>query len=231
ENGALQQSIRVIKEIFPGITVMTDVCVCSYTDHGHCGIVEEGNVINDLSLQILTKMAVSHARAGADVVAPSAMMDGQVEAIRKGLDNEGYQNVNIMAYSAKYFSSCYGPFREAADSAPQFGSRASYQMDPANVREALKEVDMDIKEGADIVMVKPALFYLDIITKVKSRTQVPVAAYNVSGEYSMIIAAAERGWINQDATMMECLLSIKRAGADLIITYFAKEAARYLSKN
>lgn len=228
EHGPVQEAIRLSKSVYPELIVMTDVCVCSYTPHGHCGIVHNNYVQNDETLDVLARMAVSHAKAGADVVAPSAMMDRQIAALREALDKEKLYETTIMAYSAKYFSACYGPFREAADSAPQFGDRASYQMDPGNAREALREIDLDVQEGADIIMVKPALFYLDIIYQAYQRTQLPIAAYNVSAEYSMIKAAAEKGWIDGQRVMLEMLLSMKRAGASLIITYFAKEAARLL---
>jgi len=224
-DGAVQNAIRMIKSKFPGIVVMTDVCVCGYTNHGHCGIVHGDYVENDETLEVLQQMALSHAEAGADIVAPSAMMDGQVGAIREVLDENHFERVAIMGYSAKYYSACYGPFREAADSAPQFGNRATYQMDIGNTREALKEIEIDIAEGADIVMVKPAMLYMDIIAKAKEMTLVPMAAYNVSGEYAMVKAAAANGWIDEKRVMMEMLLSMKRAGADLIITYFAKDAA------
>ena len=229
DNGVVQQAIKYIKKNFPNICVMTDVCVCAHTPHGHCGVIDGGEVHNDKSLELLVGMAASHARAGADIVAPSAMMDFQVAAIREGLDQCDFENVGIMAYSAKYYSSFYGPFRDAADSSPQFGDRASYQMEPANRREATKEMGLDISEGADIIMVKPALAYLDIISDAKSKFDVPVAAYNVSGEYSMIKAAAKMGWVDETKCMMEKLLSMKRAGADLIITYFAKDAAKQIN--
>ena len=226
DDGAVQDAIRLFKKEAPEIVVMTDVCVCGYTSHGHCGIMRDGKIINDESLLLLREMALSHARAGADVVAPSAMMDGQVGAIREILDLNGFYDTAIMGYSAKFFSSCYGPFRDAADSAPQTGNRSTYQMDVANSREALMEIEID--EGADMVMVKPAVFYLDIIARASQITKLPIAAYNVSGEYAMIKAAAEKGWIDETRVMMEMLLSIKRAGASLIITYFAKDAARSL---
>ena len=229
--GIVQEGIRKIKEAEPEILVITDVCIDEFTDHGHCGLVKDGEVLNDETLELLAKMALTHAEAGADMVAPSDMMDGRVRAIRENLDEYGFTNIPIMAYSAKYASAFYGPFREAADSAPKFGDRKSYQMDPANSDEALREVDLDLEEGADIIMVKPALSYLDIIHRVKSEFQVPVAAYNVSGEFSMVAAAAERGWIDRERVVMEVLLSIKRAGADMILTYHAKEAARILAKN
>lgn len=226
--GVVQQAIRALKERTPGVTVMTDVCVDEYTSHGHCGVLRNGEVDNDLTLEVLGKMALSHARAGADVVAPSDMMDGRVGAIRKVLDEAAFAQLPIMSYAAKYASCFYGPFREAADSAPQFGDRKSYQMDPCNVREALREVELDVEEGADIIMVKPALAYLDVIARVRDRFRHPVAAYNVSGEYSMIVAAGRNGWIDRDRAAWEVLHSIKRAGADLILTYFAKEAARWI---
>ena len=229
-NGVIQTAIKAIKNEIPELCVITDVCLCEYMSHGHCGIVEKSEIKNDATLELLAKQAVSHAKAGADMVAPSDMMDGRVKVIRQALDFENFQDTSIMSYSAKYASAFYGPFREAAESAPKFGDRRSYQMDPANSREALKEVALDIEEGADIVMVKPALSYLDIISKVKSSFNVPVAAYNVSGEYSMIKAAGKSGWIDEKAVMMEVLFSIKRAGADIILTYFAKEAAKILNK-
>lgn len=228
DDGIIQQAIRAIKDTVPDLLVMTDVCLCEYTDHGHCGIVEAGEVQNDPTLELLVKESISHARAGADVIAPSDMMDGRVGAIRAALDENGYQNVPIMAYSAKYASAFYGPFREAAESTPQFGDRRAYQMDPANVEEALREVSLDIEEGADILMVKPALAYLDVIQRVKTEFQVPVAAYNVSGEYAMIKAAAENGWIDEKRVALEVLTSIKRAGADMILTYFAKSVVEWL---
>ena len=210
--------------------MITDVCMCEYTSHGHCGIIKDGDVENDLTLELLAKEAVSHAKAGADMVAPSDMMDGRVETIRKALDREGFPDLPIMSYAAKYASAFYGPFREAAESTPQFGDRRSYQMDPSNRREALREIALDIEEGADIVMVKPALSYLDIIADVKDSFDLPVAAYNVSGEYSLVKAAAKLGWIDEERVMMEILTSIKRAGADIILTYFAKDAAKILNK-
>jgi porphobilinogen synthase len=228
EDGIIQQAVRAIKDTVPDLLVMTDVCLCEYTDHGHCGIVEAGDVQNDPTLDLLIKESLSHARAGADVIAPSDMMDGRVGAIRDALDDEGYENTPIMAYSAKYASAFYGPFREAAESAPQFGDRRSYQMDPANSEEALREVMLDIEEGADIVMVKPALSYLDVIHQVKTEFQMPVAAYNVSGEYAMIKAAAQNGWIDEKRVALEVLTSIKRAGADIILTYFAKSVVEWL---
>lgn len=229
-SGVVQQAIRAIKKEVPGLVVITDVCLCEYTSHGHCGIVVRGDVDNDATLGLLAKMALSHAEAGADMVAPSDMMDGRVKAIREVLDRKGFENLPILSYAAKHASVFYGPFREAAESTPQFGDRKSYQMDPANPREAIREVRLDVQEGADIIMVKPALPYLDIIRSVREEFDLPVGAYNVSGEYSMIKAAAERGWIDGDRAILEVLTAIKRAGADLIITYFAKEAARLLKK-
>jgi porphobilinogen synthase len=228
DNGVVQQAIRLIKERTPEILVITDVCLCEYTDHGHCGVIKNGDVDNDSTLELLAKEALSHARAGADIVGPSDMMDGRVGAIRKVLDENGFTHTAIMAYAAKYASGFYGPFREAAESTPQFGDRRSYQMDPANGDEALREVEMDIREGADIVMVKPAMAYLDIVYRVKQKFGYPVAAYNVSGEYSMIKAAGANGWIDEQRIMMEVLFSIRRAGADMILTYFAKDVARLL---
>jgi len=228
--GIIQQAIRRIKADSPDLLVMTDVCLCEYTSHGHCGVIYNGNVQNDESLELLAQMALSHVVAGADIVAPSDMMDGRVGAIRQSLDRSGYSSTPIMAYSAKYASGFYGPFREAASSSPQFGDRRSYQMDPANVREALREVDLDIDEGADIVMVKPALAYLDVIQQVRQHCNLPIAAYNVSGEYSMIKAAAQQGWIDEKRIVMEVLTGIKRAGADMIITYFAPEVATWLNE-
>ncbi len=230
EHGVVQEAVRAIKDKLPDLFVITDVCMCEYTSHGHCGVIKNGEVLNDETLELLSKESVSHARAGADMVAPSDMMDGRVEAVRIALDEEGFPEVPIMSYAAKYASAFYGPFREAAESTPQFGDRRSYQMDPANRREALKEVALDIEEGADIVMVKPALAYLDIISDVRDSFDVPVAAYNVSGEYSLIKAAGKLGWIDEQRVMMEILTSIKRAGADLILTYFAEDAARVLGK-
>ncbi|MBI2531521.1 MAG: porphobilinogen synthase [Deltaproteobacteria bacterium] len=226
--GVVQQAIRAIKEKLPELLVITDVCLCEYTDHGHCGVVKNGDVDNDATLELLAKEALSHARAGADIVGPSDMMDGRVGAIRHALDQNGFENVAIMAYAAKYASGFYGPFREAAQSTPQFGDRRSYQMDPANSDEALREVALDIREGADIVMVKPAMAYLDIVYRVKQKFGYPVAAYNVSGEFSMIKAAGQNGWIDEQRVMMEVLFAIRRAGADMILTYFAKDAARIL---
>jgi porphobilinogen synthase len=229
DDGAVQQAVRAVKDAVPDLCVITDVCLCEYTSHGHCGVVKTDDVDNDATLRLLARAAVSHAKAGADMVAPSDMMDGRVGLIRSALDQDGLSNVAIMAYAVKYASSFYGPFREAAECAPKFGDRRSYQMDPANRREALKEAAMDIAEGADIVMVKPALAYLDIISDVRSNCNVPVAAYNVSGEYALVKAAAQLGWIDETQVMMETLVSIKRAGADLILTYFAKDAAKILS--
>jgi porphobilinogen synthase len=227
--GVVQEAVRALKRALPDMVVMTDVCLCQYTSHGHCGVVDEsGNVLNDPTLELLARAAASHAEAGADVVAPSDMMDGRVGAIREALDESGFENVIVMSYAAKYASAFYGPFREAAESAPAFGDRKSYQLDPANQREALKEVALDIEQGADIVMVKPALAYLDVIRLVRQRFDVPVAAYNVSGEYAMIKAAAARGWLDEKAVVLEILTAIKRAGADMIITYFAREAADWL---
>ncbi len=230
EDGVVQQAIKVIKNTVPELLVITDVCLCAYTSSGHCGVIKDNKVDNDSTLELLAKMALSHAQAGADMVAPSDMMDGRVGFIRECLDKNGFSDSAIMAYSAKYASAFYGPFREAAESTPQFGDRRSYQMDPANRREAMKEVALDIDEGADIIMVKPAMTYLDIISDVRERCDLPVAAYNVSGEYSVIKAAAKMGWIDEERAMMEVLTSIKRAGADLILTYFAKEAAKALNK-
>jgi len=222
------QAIKAIKDKVPELVIITDVCLCGYTSHGHCGIVKDNEILNDPTVELLQKIAVNHAIAGADMVAPSDMMDGRVKAIREALDKEGFFYVSIMSYSVKYASSFYGPFREAVESAPRFGDRRSYQMDPPNKREALKEVALDINEGADIVIIKPALAYLDIISYVKETFDLPVAAYNVSGEYSLIKAASQLGWIDHDSVMMEILISIKRAGADIIITYFAPEAAKIL---
>jgi porphobilinogen synthase len=230
DEGIVQHAIKAIKNKFPELVVITDVCLCEYTSHGHCGLIKNGVVQNDATLELLAREALSHARAGADMVAPSDMMDGRVGAIREALDSDGFYDIPIMSYAAKYASSFYGPFREAAESTPQFGDRRSYQMDAPNSREALREVALDIDEGADIVMVKPALAYLDIIYQVKQQFNLPVAAYNVSGEYSMIKAAAKLGWIDGERAMMESLIAIKRAGADIILTYFAKEAAALLNK-
>jgi porphobilinogen synthase len=229
-DGIVQRAIREIKNAVPEVVVITDVCIDEYTDHGHCGIVRDGQIVNDATLEILSKMGLTHAEAGADIVAPSDMMDGRVQAIRVTLDETGHQETIIMSYAAKYASAFYGPFREAADSSPQFGDRCSYQMDPANASEGLKEVLQDVEEGADIIMVKPALSYLDVISQVKREINVPLAAYNVSGEYSMVKAAAQKGWIDGEKVMMEILLSIKRAGAQMILTYFSREAAKFLNR-
>lgn len=227
--GVVQQAVRAVKDAVPEMVLITDVCLCEYTDHGHCGVLKDGAVDNDATLELLGRQAVSHADAGADFVAPSDMMDGRVAAIRNALDAESYGQTGILAYAVKYSSAFYGPFRDAADSAPQFGDRKSYQMDPGNALEALKEAELDSEEGADMIMVKPALPYLDIISRVRETTLLPLAAYNVSGEYSMIKAADANGWLDGRQVMLEALLSIKRAGADLILTYFAKEAAPLLS--
>ncbi len=230
--GIVQLATRAIKDVVPDLLVVADVCLCEYTSHGHCGIVDgtTGEVLNDISLEILARTAASQAEAGADIVAPSDMMDGRVAAIRSELDREGFENTPIMAYAAKYASAFYGPFREAAESTPQFGDRRSYQMDPANAREALREVELDVEEGVDIVIVKPALPYLDVIHRVKKFTELPVAAYNVSGEYAMIKGAARNGWLDERRSILEALTGIKRAGADIIVTYHALEAARWLSE-
>lgn len=228
---AVQQAIRAIKDKYPDLLVIPDLCMCEYTSHGHCGLLDEkGNVLNDETLAVLAKIALSYAKAGADMVAPSDMMDGRVDAIREALDANGYHNIPIMAYSAKYASGFYGPFRDVAESTPQFGDRRGYQMDPANSDEALKEVWLDIEEGADIVMVKPALPYLDIIRRIKDECKMPVAAYNVSGEYAMIKAAVQNGWLDEKRVVMEALTGIKRAGADIIITYHAKDVAKWLKE-
>jgi porphobilinogen synthase len=229
--GVVQLATRAIKEATPELIVITDVCLCEYTSHGHCGVVEKGTgeILNDVSLELLARTAASHAEAGADIVAPSDMMDGRVAAVRSELDNEGYQNTPIMAYSAKYASAFYGPFREAADSPPKFGDRHSYQMDPANAREALLEVELDVEEGADIVMVKPALPYLDVVRQVKETTNLPVAAYSVSGEYAMIKTASHNGWLDERSAVLEALTGVKRAGADIIVTYHAPDVALWLS--
>lgn len=229
-DGIVQQAVRRIKDKVPDILVVTDVCLCEYTDHGHCGMIEKGEVHNDMTLEVLAETAVSHAKAGADMVAPSAMMDGQVGAIREGLDEAGFETVPILAYSAKYASCFYGPFREAAESAPRFGDRKAYQMDPANSDEAVREMNLDVQEGADILMVKPALPYLDVIRRAKEEFDLPVAAYNVSGEFAMIKAAARLGWLDEEKAMMESLTAIRRAGADIILTYFAREAAKVLQR-
>ena len=228
EDGIVQQAVRAVKDTVPDLLVITDVCLCQYTSHGHCGVVEDGRVKNDPTLDLLARTAVSHVEAGADMVAPSDMMDGRVAAIREALDEGGFQETPIMAYSAKYASSFYGPFRDAVESAPQFGDRRSYQMDPGNAIEALREVGLDVDEGADIIMVKPALPYLDVIARVKGEFGLPVAAYSVSGEYAMIKAAGRLGWLDEERAMMEVLLAIRRAGADLVVTYFAKDVARLL---
>jgi porphobilinogen synthase len=228
--GIVQQAVKRIKNEVPDILIVTDVCLCEYTSHGHCGILEKGLVQNDLTLEVLAETALSQAKAGADMVAPSAMMDGQIGAIREALDENALENIPIMAYAAKYASSFYGPFREAAESAPQFGDRKAYQMDPANSDEAIREISLDVSEGADIIMVKPALAYLDIICRARQEFELPLAAYNVSGEYSMIKAAAQLGWLDEERAMLESLTAIKRAGADIIITYWAKQAAKMLNK-
>ncbi len=229
EDGVVQKAVRAIRAACQDLLVVTDVCLCEYTSHGHCGVIEGEEVRNDATLRLLAKMAISHVRAGAQVVAPSDMMDGRVGAIRKALDEDGFADIAILSYAAKYASGFYGPFREAADSAPQFGDRRGYQMDPANVREALREVRLDLDEGADILMVKPALPYLDVIRAVRERSDRPVAAYNVSGEYAMVKAAAQRGWIDERRVVLETLTSIRRAGADVILTYHAKDFARWVS--
>jgi porphobilinogen synthase len=232
EDGIVQQAIRTLRAASPELVVVTDVCLCEYTDHGHCGIIEDGQILNDPTLEILGKVAVSHAQAGADMVGPSAMMDGQVGAIRQALDGAGYPHLPIMGYSAKFASGFYGPFRDAADSPPQFGDRSSYQMDPANGREAMREITLDIAEGADVIMVKPALPYLDVIRQARDRfPDLPLAAYNVSGEYSMLKAAARLGWLDEKRVALESLTAIKRAGATLILTYWAKDAARWLTND
>ena len=226
--GVIQQAIRTVKQSVPELIIMTDVCLCEYTSHGHCGVVVNGYVDNDQTLELLARTALSHAEAGADIVAPSDMMDGRVKAIREALDEEGFNHIPILSYAAKYASAFYGPFREAAESTPQFGDRRSYQMDPPNWREALREVEQDLAEGADMVMVKPALAYLDVLHRVRNAFNCPLAAYNVSGEFAMVKAAAQRGWIDERPTILEILTAIKRAGADLIITYHAKEAASWV---
>ena len=228
DSGVVQRAIRAIKQVTPELLVMTDVCNCEYTSHGHCGLVINDEVDNDRTLEWLAQSAISHARAGADIVAPSDMMDGRVARIRRGLDEAGFTNTPILSYAAKYASGFYGPFREAAESTPQFGDRRSYQMDPANSREALREIELDLEEGADMIMVKPALAYLDILRMARDRFAVPLAAYQVSGEYSMIMAAAANGWVDRERIMFETLTSIRRAGADFILTYFAKDASRLL---
>jgi porphobilinogen synthase len=228
-DGIVQRAVRSLKESVPDLLVITDVCNCEYTSHGHCGLIRNGDVDNDPTLEWLAKTAVSHAAAGADIVAPSDMMDGRVDKIRSALDQAGYQSKPILSYAAKYASVFYGPFREAAESAPQFGDRRSYQMDPANAREAIREITLDLEEGADMIMVKPAMPYLDVIRETKQAFDVPVGAYQVSGEFSMIMAAAEKGWLDLDRTILESLTSIRRAGADFVLTYFAKRAAELLS--
>jgi porphobilinogen synthase len=231
DNGIIQRAVRAVKDAIPNMYIITDVCFCEYTDHGHCGLIKDGDVDNDATLELLATQALTHARAGADMVAPSGMMDGMVAAIRTALDEEGFTHIPIMSYAAKYASSFYGPFRDAAESTPQFGDRRGYQMDPANVREALYEVELDVDEGADIVMVKPALPYLDVIRQVYERIDLPIAAYNVSGEFSMVKAAAQLGWIDEQRVALEILTAIKRAGATLILTYFAKDAAKWLAES
>jgi porphobilinogen synthase len=228
DDGIVQRALRALRPRFPELVLMTDVCLCEYTSHGHCGVIVDGEVHNDLSLELLARTAVSHVEAGADVVAPSDMMDGRVRAIREALDDRSYETTPILAYSAKYASAFYGPFREAADSTPAFGDRRGYQMDPANVREALREAELDIDEGADAIMIKPALPYLDVIRAVREAFDVPVAAYNVSGEYAMVRAAAQQGWLDERAAALESLTAIKRAGADLIVSYWTKDLAQWL---
>ena len=230
ENGVVQNAVKAVRDKIPDMTVICDVCLCEYTDHGHCGVIKDGMVDNDATLELLAKQAVSFCNAGADMIAPSDMMDGRVEAVRDALDDNGYENTAIMSYAAKYASAFYGPFREAAGSAPQFGDRRGYQMDPANVREALREVRLDLEEGADIVMVKPALAYMDVIRQVREMSDIPLAAYNVSGEYAMVKAAAEKGWIDEKRIVLEILTGIKRAGADMILTYHATDAAKWLNE-
>jgi porphobilinogen synthase len=230
EDGIVQRAIRAVRQSTPQMIIMADTCLCEYTSHGHCGVVRDGDVINDESLELLAQTALSQAAAGADIVAPSAMMDGQVGAIREILDREGFENTAILAYAVKYASGFYGPFREAAQSAPEFGDRRAYQMDPPNAREALREAELDYSEGADMLMVKPATVYLDVLNLVRERFDVPIAAYHVSGEYALIKAAAQKGWIDEERVMMETLTSIKRAGADIILTYYAREAIKVLSK-
>lgn len=227
-NGIVQEATKVVKNMAPDLVVIADTCLCQYTDHGHCGVVEKGKIVNDPSLELLVKTAVSQAQAGADIIAPSNMLDGFVYAIREGLDEAGYEDIPIMSYAVKYASSFYGPFRDAAHSTPQFGDRRTYQMDPANRREALREAQADVEQGADILMVKPAMAYMDIIREVKDNFPYPVAAYNVSGEYSMVKAAAEKGWIDEQKIVLELLTGLKRAGADMILTYHAKDVARWL---
>lgn len=229
DNGIIQQAVRAVKETVSGLLVSTDVCFCEYTDHGHCGVIKDNYVDNDATLELLAQQAISHVKAGADMVAPSGMLDGMVGAIRNGLDTAGFEKIPILSYAVKYASGFYGPFRDAAESAPRFGDRRTHQMDPANVREALKEAALDVEEGADMLMVKPALSFLDVIRRVKEQFELPLAAYNVSGEYSMVKAAAQNGWIDEKTVALEILTSIKRAGADLILTYHAKDAAQWLS--
>ena len=228
--GAVQQAVRALKKALPELVVITDVCLCGYTSHGHCGIVHKGEIDNDATLEVLAQAALSHAEAGADIVAPSDMMDGRVGAIREALDDRGFEMVGILSYAVKYASAFYGPFREAAESAPKYGDRRGYQMDPANTREAMREATLDVEEGADILMVKPALPYLDIISQLAGEFDLPIAAYQVSGEYSMIKAAAAQGWLDEQAVLLESLTAIKRAGADMILTYFAKDAAKIIAK-
>ncbi len=230
EDGIVQRAIRAVRQSSPQMIIMADTCLCEYTSHGHCGVVRDGDVINDESLELLAQTALSQAAAGADIVAPSAMMDGQVGAIREILDREGFENTAILAYAVKYASGFYGPFREAAQSAPEFGDRRAYQMDPPNAREAMREAELDYSEGADMLMVKPATVYLDVLSMVRERFDVPIAAYHVSGEYALIKAAAQKGWIDEERVMMETLTSIKRAGADIILTYYARDAIKLLSK-
>ncbi len=229
KDGIVQKAVREIKKKMPELIIITDICLCGYTSHGHCGIIKKGKIDNDATVEILAEIAVSHAESGVDIVAPSDMMDGRVKVIRKALDENGFEDAPIMSYAAKYASSFYAPFREAAESKPEFGDRKSHQMDPANSDEAMREIALDIEEGSDIIMVKPALPYLDIIYRVKQKFNIPLAAYHVSGEYSLIKAGGKLGWIDENKIMMESLLSIKRAGADMIITYFAKEAAKLLA--
>jgi porphobilinogen synthase len=229
-DGIVQKAVRALKKNFPELIVITDTCLCEYMDHGHCGIVADGKVLNDPSIRILAKAAVAQAEAGADIIAPSDMMDGRIKAIRESLDEAGFEHIPIMSYAAKFASALYAPFREAAESAPAFGDRRSYQMDPANGREALREIELDIAEGADIIMIKPALSYLDIVSQARQMTKLPIAAYNVSGEYSMVKAAAAKGWIDEKKVVIETLTSIVRAGADLIITYHAKDVADWLKE-
>ena len=230
ENGIVQQAIRAVRKSAPEVVIIADTCLCEYTSHGHCGVVRQGEILNDESLELLARTALSQAEAGADLVGPSAMMDGQVAAIRETLDDSGFEHIAIMAYAVKYASAFYGPFREAAESAPAFGDRRSYQMDPPNAREAMREAELDYSEGADILMVKPATVYLDVLKMVRDRFDVPLAAYHVSGEYALIKAGAQKGWIDEERTMMETLTSIKRAGADIILTYYAREAIKVLGR-